>query len=158
MMPYNLLHFCRKFFKNFCILKKNPTISTVVILIYKVLWTRLNSALQLYIVRKLPLKAMSQQKTETNTLQTLLQTAYNESCNVDSYQCHCHHTRRHKMTNSINNFIPQKELSLDFDKTTSGQERELLAKPKEYQKMSGQPKISSISSQDELETTINFSN
>lgn len=36
------------------------------------------------------------------------------------------------MTNSINNFIPQKELSFDLDKTTSGQEGELLVKPKEY--------------------------
>lgn len=105
--------------------------SKVVILIYKVIWTQLNSTLQPYIVKMLHLKAMCQEKTETNTSQTLLQTAYNESCNVGSYQCYCHHTRRHKMTNSINNFIPQKELSFDLDKTISGQE-ELLVKPKDY--------------------------
>lgn len=63
MMLYNLLQFR--------ILKKNPpTISAVVILIHKVLWTRLNSALQPYIVKKLHLKAVCQKKTETNSLQT----------------------------------------------------------------------------------------
>lgn len=39
---------------------------------------------------------------------------------------------RHKMMNSVNNSIPQKELNFDLDKTTSGQERELFGKPKDY--------------------------
>lgn len=34
--------------------------------------------------------------------------------------------------NSINNSIPQKELSFDLDKTPFGQEGELLGKPKNY--------------------------
>lgn len=36
------------------------------------------------------------------------------------------------MRNSVNNSIPQKELSFDLDKRTFEQEAELLGKPKDY--------------------------